>query len=75
MADNEWRVASATPERATSGLYDDDGETFDYERGEYSWTTLHVFRDGRGGWQGSATPDPRGKRWHYSGPIWTFMTN
>lgn len=55
-------------------LYDDDGETFDYERGEYSWTTLNVSRDARGAWQGSVTPDARGKRWRYSEVTWTFMT-
>jgi alpha-glucosidase (family GH31 glycosyl hydrolase) len=55
-------------------LYDDDGETFDYERGAYSWTVLNVVRDARGGWQGSVTPDARGGRWRYSEVTWTFMT-
>jgi alpha-glucosidase (family GH31 glycosyl hydrolase) len=55
-------------------LYDDDGETFDYERGEYSWTILNVSRDGRGTWQGSVTPDARGRRWRYSDVTWAFMT-
>ena len=56
-------------------LYDDDGETFAYERGEHSWTALNVTRDARGAWQGSVTPDPRGRRWRYSDLTWTFMTN
>jgi alpha-glucosidase (family GH31 glycosyl hydrolase) len=55
-------------------LYDDDGETFDYERGEYSWTVLRVTRDARGAWQGTVTPDARGKRWRYSDVTWKFMT-
>jgi alpha-D-xyloside xylohydrolase len=55
-------------------LYDDDGETFDYERGDYSWTRLSVTRDARGEWQGKVTPDRGGKRWHYSDVSWTFMT-
>jgi alpha-glucosidase (family GH31 glycosyl hydrolase) len=55
-------------------LYDDDGETFDYERGEYSWTVLSVGKSERGTWQGSVTPDPRGKRWRYSEVTWAFMT-
>ena len=55
-------------------LYDDDGESFDYERGEYSWTLLNVARGAGGRWQGQVTPDPRGKRWRYSEVTWTFMT-
>jgi alpha-glucosidase (family GH31 glycosyl hydrolase) len=55
-------------------LYDDDGETFDYERGERSWTGLAVERDGSGAWKGSVTPDPQGKKWRYSNVTWTFMT-
>ena len=55
-------------------LYDDDGETFDYERGERSWTGLAVERDASGAWKGSVTPDPQGKKWRYSDVRWTFMT-
>jgi alpha-glucosidase (family GH31 glycosyl hydrolase) len=55
-------------------LYDDDGETFDYERGEFSWTVLRVNGDERGGWRGEVTPDARGRRWRYSDVTWTFMT-
>jgi hypothetical protein len=55
-------------------LYDDDGETFDYERGEYSWTRLRAGRGVRGEWRGAVTPDPRGTRWRYSDVTWTFMT-
>ena len=55
-------------------LYDDDGETFDYEKGEYSWTQLSVTRDGNGAWQGRIIPDRNGKKWRYSAVSWTFMT-
>jgi alpha-D-xyloside xylohydrolase len=55
-------------------LYDDDGETFDYERGERTWTTLSVTRDAAGQWKGTVTPDPNGKRWRYSDVRWQFMT-
>jgi alpha-glucosidase (family GH31 glycosyl hydrolase) len=55
-------------------LYDDDGETFNYETGDYSWTQLSVTRDGNGAWQGSVLPDKNGKRWRYSEVSWTFMT-
>jgi alpha-glucosidase (family GH31 glycosyl hydrolase) len=54
-------------------LYDDDGETFDYERGEFTWTRLSVARDASGAWQGAVTPDPNGKRWRYANVTWTFM--
>jgi alpha-glucosidase (family GH31 glycosyl hydrolase) len=54
-------------------VYDDDGETFDFERGERSWTRLAVERDGSGAWKGTVTPDPAGKRWRYSDVTWRFM--
>jgi alpha-D-xyloside xylohydrolase len=54
-------------------VYDDDGETFDYERGDRSWTRLSVERDATGAWKGTVTPDASGKRWRYSGVTWTFM--
>ncbi|MBK8980523.1 MAG: DUF5110 domain-containing protein [Planctomycetes bacterium] len=39
-------------------LYDDDGETFAYERGERTWTTLRVERDGDA-WRGVVDgPEP-----------------
>lgn len=56
-------------------LYDDDGETFGYERGEYSWTRLTVQRDEDGAWKGRETPDPNGNGWRYSDVKWTFMTS
>ena len=55
-------------------LYDDDGETFNYEKGDYSWTHLSVSKDSQGDWRGSVTPDKSGKRWHYSAVSWRFMT-
>jgi alpha-D-xyloside xylohydrolase len=55
-------------------LYDDDGETFDYERGELSWTRLEVARDAGGRWRGTVSPDPSGKRWRYRDVTWRFMT-
>lgn len=55
-------------------LYDDDGETFAYERGEYSYTGLGVVKDAAGRWQGSVTPDANGRPWSYSDVTWTFMT-
>jgi alpha-glucosidase (family GH31 glycosyl hydrolase) len=58
----------------TMMVYDDDGETFEYERGERSWTRLNVSRDANGTLHGTVTPDPDGKRWRYSQVTWTFMS-
>jgi hypothetical protein len=55
-------------------LYDDDGETFDYEKGEYSWTRLAASKDGSGTWHGTVTPDANGRKWHYSEVKWTFLS-
>jgi alpha-glucosidase (family GH31 glycosyl hydrolase) len=55
-------------------VYDDDGETFNYEKGEYSWTQLNVSKDARGLWQGRVTADKNGRKWRYSPVSWTFMT-
>jgi alpha-glucosidase (family GH31 glycosyl hydrolase) len=55
-------------------LYDDDGETFDYERGDYSWTQLEAKRGADGRWTTNVTPDPNGRTWHYRDVRWTFMT-
>jgi len=55
-------------------LYDDDGETFAFERGEFSRTGLSVARDGAGRWAGSVAPDAHGRSWSYSEVVWTFMT-
>ena len=58
----------------TTSVYDDDGVTFDYERGEYSWTRLEATRDASGAWSGRVTPDANGKRWRYSEVRWRFMS-
>jgi alpha-glucosidase (family GH31 glycosyl hydrolase) len=55
-------------------LYDDDGETFDYEKGNFSWTRLETKRDAAGRWQPSITPDSNGRTWRYRDVRWTFMT-
>ena len=55
-------------------LYDDDGDTFNYEKGDYSWTRLSAAQNPSGVWQGSVTPDKNGRKWRYSTVSWTFMT-
>lgn len=54
-------------------LYDDDGETFDFEKGNFTWTQLAVTKDAAGKLQGSVTPDKNGRKWSYSEVKWTFM--
>ncbi len=55
-------------------LYDDDGETFNSEKGDCSWTALAVARNANGKWEGNVTPDHKGKRWSYGDVKWTFMS-
>jgi len=55
-------------------VYDDDGASFDYERGEYSWTRLRADRDASGNWEGSVVPASTGRPWRYSEVRWIFMT-
>ena len=55
-------------------LYDDDGETFDYERGESSWTKLRAAKDAAGAWHGAVTPEKDARPWRYSTVTWRFMT-
>lgn len=52
-------------------LYDDDGETFNYEKGEFTWTALRVRKDERGAFKGETTLP---KNSHYRDAKWVFMT-
>lgn len=51
-------------------LYDDDGETFDYERNAFGWTTLSVTHTG----QKPAGKHVPGKEFRYNNVKWEFMT-
>lgn len=42
-------------------LYDDDGESFDYERGLYSWRTVVMKKNKQGEWTGSISAPVKGK--------------
>ena len=55
-------------------LYDDDGETFDYEKGQYSWRTISVTRQSDGQWKGSISAPENGKPNTIGNVTWTFMT-
>lgn len=55
-------------------LYDDDGETFDYEKGAYSWRDIRVTRDRKGRLKGSLSKAEKGKPDHIAAVTWRFMT-
>ena len=55
-------------------LYDDDGETFNYEKGQYSFREIMV--DGKKGkWKGLISPPIKGKPNTVGNITWKFMTN
>ena len=57
-------------------LYDDDGETFEYEKGSYSRTTLSVRKNKKCILQGNQPAPAKGKPFHYQPKVkWVFMTN
>ena len=56
-------------------LYDDDGETFNYEKGEYSWRTITVEKGKDGKLKGTIDPPVQGKPNTVGNITWKFMTN
>ncbi|SHM99986.1 alpha-D-xyloside xylohydrolase [Cyclobacterium lianum] len=55
-------------------LYDDDGVSFAYEKGDYSWREIRVEKDENGNWNGSISRAEAGKPDHIGKVSWTFMT-
>lgn len=55
-------------------LYDDDGETYDYERGEYSWRDVKVERQKNGKLKGTISKSEKGKPNNIGKVTWKFMT-
>jgi alpha-D-xyloside xylohydrolase len=55
-------------------LYDDDGETFDYEKGMYSWRDINVAKDKKGRPTGSFSKAEKGKPDNVGKVTWKFMT-
>lgn len=55
-------------------LYDDDGETFDYTRGEYTWRKIRVQRDKNGRRTGVISSAEKGKPDTIGKVSWTFMS-
>ena len=55
-------------------LYDDDGVSFDYERGKYSRLRLEVFRNERGELAGRTAELTPGALNRYAGVSWSFRS-
>ena len=72
QADLELRHYGREP--GTLRLYDDDGTTFDYERGEHSWTPLVVSRTADGTLRGEPPARPAGGPFSYRTVTWRMMT-
>jgi alpha-glucosidase (family GH31 glycosyl hydrolase) len=56
-------------------LYDDDGESFDYEKGEYSWREIKVERGTDGKLKGTIAGPITGKPNTIENVTWKFMTS
>ncbi len=59
---------------ASYQLYDDDGKTFNYEKGDFSWRTLSVKRDQKGQLNGSISLPATGKPDNIGKITWEFKT-
>ena len=56
-------------------LYDDDGVSFDYEKGGYAWYPLNVVKGKSGKWEGQVgTRTGNFSLRQYSGFTWKFMS-
>lgn len=55
-------------------LYDDDGVTFDYENGAYSWRDIKVERQKNGRLKGTISKPEKGKPSTTGNITWKFMT-
>lgn len=55
-------------------LYDDDGETFDYEKGAYAWRDISVVRQKNGKLKGTISKTEKGKPDSVGKVTWRFMT-
>jgi alpha-glucosidase (family GH31 glycosyl hydrolase) len=55
-------------------LYDDDGETFAYEKGAYSWRDIQVERQPNGSFKGTISKEQAGKPGTIGTVTWRYMT-
>ncbi|MCE6990352.1 TIM-barrel domain-containing protein [Dyadobacter sp. CY323] len=56
-------------------LYDDDGVTFDYEKGIFSWREIKVEKQKNGTFKGSISKEEAGKPNTVGKVTWRYMTN
>ncbi len=56
-------------------LYDDDGETYDYEKGVFSWREIIVAPDKKGKLSGTISKPEKGKPDNVGVVTWRFMSN
>jgi len=73
VVDLEVRYYGEKP--GTYTLYDDDGETFNYEKGAYSWRTINVSKDAGGKLKATITAPVTGKPNTIGKISFTKMTN
>jgi alpha-D-xyloside xylohydrolase len=59
---------------STYNLYDDDGLSFDYEKGKFTRITLSVTKDKRGRLKENVTIPKGATIWSYNSFSWNFMT-
>lgn len=65
------RVFGNSP--STYMMYDDDGTTFNYEKGEYSWREIKVEKSGNGKMKGSISKAEKGKPDNVGKVEWVFL--
>ena len=58
----------------TYNLYDDDGVSFDYEKGKFTRITLSVTKDENNLLKGNISIPTNATIWSYSNFTWNFMT-
>ncbi|MDP4208986.1 MAG: glycoside hydrolase family 31 protein [Bacteroidota bacterium] len=58
---------------ASYKLYDDDGETFDYEKGMYSWREIEIASDAKGKPSGTISKPEKAKPDNIGKVTWKFM--
>jgi alpha-D-xyloside xylohydrolase len=70
--DLEIRVYGEKP--GSYKLYDDDGETFNYEKGEYCFREIKTEKDKTGKWKGTISAPEKNKPNSVGNVTWKFMT-
>ena len=55
-------------------LYDDDGETFDYEKGAYSWRNINIMNDSNGNLAGTISKAEEARPDYIGTVSWKFMS-